>query len=111
MSDLKNQKCEACRIDAPLLSEQELQNLQNEIPEWNVIVDDNVPRLTREFSFKNFLDALNFVNKVGALAESENHHPEMVVAWGKATISWWTHKIRGLHLNDVIMAAKTDELF
>ena len=110
MTELSQQKCEACRIDAPRLSEQEVQNLQNEIPGWNVISDDNILKIQRQFGFKNFIDALDLANKVGALAEQENHHPEIIVEWGKATVTWWTHKIKGLHRNDVIMAAKTDAL-
>lgn len=111
MSDIKNQECEACRVDAPRLSEEELQKYLLEIPKWNVISSDNIPKLKREYSFDNFLDALAFANKVGAAAERENHHPEIVVTWGKTTVTWWTHKIKGLHRNDIIMAAKTDSLF
>lgn len=111
MSELANQQCEACRVDAPRLSKEELQDLLPQIPDWQVKEQENVPRLQREFKFKNFVEALSFVNKVGDLAESENHHPEITFTWGKATVSWWTHKIRGLHRNDVIMAAKTDKLF
>lgn len=110
MSELANQQCEACRVDAPRLSKEELQDLLPQIPDWQVKEQENVPRLQREFKFKNFVEALSFVNKVGDLAESENHHPEITFTWGKATVSWWTHKIRGLHRNDVIMAAKTDGL-
>ena len=110
MNQLANLQCEACRKDAPQLSEQELQNLRSEIPDWNVVTDDSVRKLSREFSFENFVEALNFANKVGELAERENHHPEIIVTWGKTTVTWWTHKINGLHRNDVIMAAKTDEL-
>lgn len=67
-------------------------------------------RLERVFKFRNFVQALEFANKIGALAEEENHHPLLVVEWGRVTVNWWTHKIGGLHKNDFIMAAKADEL-
>jgi len=63
------------------------------------------------FTIPNFVEALNFTNKVGALAESEGHHPALLTEWGKVTVTWWTHKIGGLHRNDFIMAAKTDQLY
>jgi pterin-4a-carbinolamine dehydratase len=69
------------------------------------------PGLQRVFKFKNFAQALDFTNKVGDLAEAEDHHPALTTEWGKVTINWWTHKIRGLHRNDFIMAAKTDGLY
>ena len=72
---------------------------------------NNIKRLTRNFMFKNFKQALDFTNKVGKIAEEEGHHPVMVTQWGKVKVSWWTHKIKGLHRNDFIMAAKTDNLY
>jgi 4a-hydroxytetrahydrobiopterin dehydratase len=67
-------------------------------------------RLEKAFKFKNFLHALEFTNKIGTIAEEENHHPLIITEWGRVTLQWWTHKIGGLHKNDFIMAAKTDEL-
>lgn len=110
MSKLSNQHCEACRIDAPRLSEEELQNLLPQIPGWEVISVENVAQLRREFKFSNFVSAIKFANKVGELAEAENHHPKLVVEWGRVTVYWWTHKIHGLHHNDAILAAKTNTL-
>ena len=66
--------------------------------------------LERSFKFKNFSQALEFANKVGAAAEEEDHHPLIVTEWGRVTLQWWTHTIGGLHKNDFIMAAKTDEI-
>ena len=63
------------------------------------------------FSVDDFAQALEFTNKVGELAEEEGHHPALLTEWGRTTVTWWTHKIRGLHRNDFIMAAKTDELY
>lgn len=111
MTDLSEQSCEACRAGAPLISEDELRLLMPAIPDWQVVVVDGVKQLTREFSFKNFAQAMVFSNRVGDLAEAENHHPAILTEWGKVTITWWTHTIRGLHKNDLILAARTDLVY
>ncbi len=108
MGDLIQQECVACRRDAPRLNESEIANLKPDVPEWEILTRGDIPRLNRVFSFKNFAEALVFTRKVGELAESEGHHPAILTEWGRVTVSWWTHKIRGLHRNDFIMAAKTD---
>lgn len=110
MSDLHQQHCEACNADAPRLNDEEIKNLLKSLPEWEVDYVDDVPILTREYKFKNFAEALAFTNKVGAIAEEAQHHPAIVTEYGKVTVDWWTHKIKGLHKNDFIMAAKTDRL-
>ncbi|WP_371186255.1 4a-hydroxytetrahydrobiopterin dehydratase [Thalassotalea maritima] len=110
MTELVKQQCEACRADAPKVSEQELAELIREIPDWSAPVRDGVMMLEREFKFKNFKQALAFSNKVAELAEAEFHHPAILTEWGKVTITWWTHAINGLHRNDFICAAKTDKL-
>ena len=110
MSDLAQGECEACKLGAPQLSDSELEQLRAEIPEWDVIEVDGEKQLRRVFSFKNFAQALQFANRVGELAEAHNHHPALLVEWGKVTVRWWTHKIGGLHRNDAVMAAKTDQL-
>jgi 4a-hydroxytetrahydrobiopterin dehydratase len=76
-----------------------------------VVEHDGIARLERAFGFPTFADALAFTNRVGTLAEAEGHHPALLTEWGRVTVTWWTHKIRGLHRNDFIMAAKTDALF
>ncbi|RWU12240.1 4a-hydroxytetrahydrobiopterin dehydratase [Pseudidiomarina gelatinasegens] len=108
MSDLKQQKCEACNAEAPKVTDAELAELIREIPDWTPVVRDGVMQLEREFKFKNFKLALAFTNKVGDIAEAEFHHPTLVTEWGKVTVTWWTHAINGLHKNDFIMAARTD---
>lgn len=108
MAELQQQKCEACNADAPQVSEDELKTLLREIPEWTPVVRDGVMQLEREFKFKNFKLALAFTNKVGEIAEAEFHHPTLTTEWGKVTVTWWTHAIKGLHKNDFIMAARTD---
>ena len=111
MTDLSEQSCEACRADAPLISEDELQRLMPAIPDWQVVVVDGVMQLTREYGFKNFAQAMAFSNRVGDIAETENHHPAILTEWGKVTVTWWSHNIRGLHKNDLIMAARTDQVY
>jgi 4a-hydroxytetrahydrobiopterin dehydratase len=111
MSTLARQRCVACRRDAPVLTDAEIAELQPEVPEWEVVDVDGVKRLRRVFRFDDFVQALDFTNEVGVAAESEGHHPALLTEWGRTTVTWWTHKIRGLHRNDFIMAAKTDELY
>lgn len=110
MSQLAERKCEACDAGGQQLTDDELRQLQPEIPDWELVTLDGERQLRRVFSFKNFAQALAFANRVGALAETYNHHPALLVEWGKVTVRWWTHKIGGLHLNDTVMAAKTDQL-
>ena len=110
MSELSAQKCEACRADAPKGSDEELAELVKQIPDWTPIVVDGIMQLERVFKFKNFKLALEFTNKLGAMAEDEGHHPGILTEWGKVTVTWWSHSIKGLHKNDFICAAKTDAL-
>lgn len=107
---LQHQRCEACHADAPRISEQETTELQQQIPEWKQIEENGEERLQRQFTFKNFAQALAFTNRVGELAENEDHHPALLTEYGKVTVTWWTHKIGGLHRNDFICAAKTDQI-
>lgn len=111
MNKLADEKCVACRGDEPTLTPGEVYQLQPQVPEWHVKEVDGMQRLERVFKFKNFAQALEFTNQVGAIAEAENHHPLIITEWGRATVNWWTHKIGGLHKNDFIMAAKTDEIY
>ena len=108
---LSQAQCEACRADAPKVSDDELKELLAHIPDWNIEVRDNIMQLEKIFPFKNFVRALEFTNKVGEIAEQEGHHPALTTEWGKVTITWWSHKIRGLHRNDFIMAARTNDIF
>jgi 4a-hydroxytetrahydrobiopterin dehydratase len=103
-------QCVACRADSPKVTEDEVAELKPQIPDWQLIERDGIPRLERVFKLHNFAEALAFTNRVGALAEEQGHHPALLTEWGKVTVTWWTHKIKGLHRNDFIMAAKTDEI-
>lgn len=110
IENLSNQRCEACHVDAPKVSDAELKALMSLIPDWAAQVHDNVMMLGREYRFKNYKLAWAFANKVSELAESEGHHPAILLEWGKVKVTWWTHAIGGLHKNDFICAAKTDQL-
>jgi 4a-hydroxytetrahydrobiopterin dehydratase len=111
MVELSKLKCVACRGGEPILIDEQIIALQPQVPEWQVKEVNGEKRLERVFKFKNFAEAIAFTDKVGATAEEEDHHPLIMTEWGKVTIQWWTHKIRGLHQNDFIMAAKTDKLY
>ena len=111
MSELATNRCEACRADAPRLDDDEITALQKELQDdWQVITRDEVRQLERVFRFDDFVSALAFTNAVGEIAEAEGHHPALLTEWGRVTVTWWSHKIRGLHRNDFIMAARTDKL-
>ena len=107
---LAGEQCVACRADAPRATEAEIQEWRREVPEWKLIEEDGESKLQREFPFRNFAEALAFTNRVGELAEQEDHHPALITEYGKVTVVWWTHKIGGLHRNDFICAARTDQL-
>ncbi|MCP4769078.1 MAG: 4a-hydroxytetrahydrobiopterin dehydratase [Gammaproteobacteria bacterium] len=109
MEDLSEQGCEACRAGAPRISDDELHRLMSAIPDWKIIVVDGIMQLTREFNFGDFAQAMTFSNRVGDLAEAAGHHPAILTEWGRVNVTWWSHKIRGLHKNDLIMAARTDK--
>jgi 4a-hydroxytetrahydrobiopterin dehydratase len=103
-------KCTACQAGEPTVTGLDIEVLLQETPEWQVLEVDGIKRLERTFKFANFAEALTFTNQIGALAESERHHPALLTEWGSVTVTWWTHKIRGLHRNDFVMAARTDAL-
>jgi len=111
MRTLSGERCVACRRDSPRVTEAEIAELTREIPDWHLVERDGIARLERVFHLPSFADALAFTNRVGAIAEAEGHHPAPLTEWGQVTVTWWTHKIRGLHRNDFIMAAKTDAIY
>ena len=108
---LARETCVACRRDSPRVTDQEIVELAPQITDWELRAVDDVPRLERSFKFRNFEQAISFAITVGKAAESEGHHPRLTVEWGRVGVEWWTHKIRALHSNDFIMAARTDQLF
>jgi len=110
MDTLTQMKCVACRKGEPTVTEAEIAELHPQVADWQIVEREGIKRLERVFKFENFVQALAFTNKVGEIAEAEGHHPAILTEWGKVTVTWWTHKIKGLHRNDFIMAAKTDQL-
>jgi 4a-hydroxytetrahydrobiopterin dehydratase len=104
---LADKKCVPCRGGVPALKGKALESLHADTPKWTVV---NEHHLHREFKFPDFKQALEFVNRVGTLAEEQGHHPDILLAWGKAEVTLWTHKVDGLTESDFIMAAKIDRL-
>ena len=111
MEQLAQMNCVACRGDEPKLTDAEIVTLALKVPTWQLVEREGIQRLERVFRFKDFAQALAFTNRVGEIAETEGHHPVLITDWGKVTVTWWSHKIKGLHRNDFIMAAKTDQLY
>ena len=107
MSELASRKCVPCKGGVPPLKGEALQTLQRQVEGWNVVEEHH---LFKSFKFPDFSKALDFVNKVGAIAEEQGHHPIITLAWGKAEITIYTHKINGLTESDFILAAKIDTI-
>jgi 4a-hydroxytetrahydrobiopterin dehydratase len=103
--------CSACHAGAPKATQDQLQEALIQLPEWKLKQLDGIDQLQRTYTVKNFVEAIALTQAIGLLAEEFNHHPALLTEWGKVTVSWWTHKIKGLHENDLIMAAKTEKLF
>lgn len=111
MTQLRDMQCVPCRGGDPALSAGEIVELLPQLPDWEPVMEEGVMRLMRVFKFKNYAEAVAFTNKIAALAEAADHHPAIVLEWGRVTVEWWTHVVKGLHQNDFVMAAKTDEAF
>jgi 4a-hydroxytetrahydrobiopterin dehydratase len=107
MSVLSARECVPCRGGVPPMKGEGIQTLLGELSEWAVVREHH---LRKEYKFKNFREALDFVNRVGELAEEQGHHPDICFGWGKVEITIWTHKIDGLTESDFILAAKIDNL-
>jgi 4a-hydroxytetrahydrobiopterin dehydratase len=108
LKDLASENCVPCRGGVPPLKGKELTEILKEVPQWKAADEHHI---IRTFTFPDFKQALDFVNRVGEVAESQGHHPDILLAWGKAEITLWTHKIDGLTQSDFIMAAKIDRLY
>lgn len=111
MADLKEGKIVKVNRDSSSLGPERTSLLLRSLPDWRIVPREGIPRLEKSFPFKDFLAALEFANRLGSLAEAADHHPAILVSWGRAAVSWWTHTISGLHENDFIMAARTEELY
>ncbi len=111
MSALAHEKCLPCRKDCTAANTVEKKSLMKQLPGWSIKKEKGVPMLVRSFEFPDFKKALDFVDKIGAAADKHDHHPNIILEWGKATVSWNTHSIKNLHRNDFIMAAKTSAFY
>ncbi len=111
MKELAQEKFIPYQSDNTSLTHSEIDELLQYLPEWQVMAVEGVSHLKRSFDFKNFAEALAFTNLVGEIAEHQGHHPLITLTWGKVTVEWWTHDLQGLHKNDFIMAAKTNQAY
>ena len=111
MSSLDIMRCTACRGGEPPLSREEIEEYLPQVPEWKLERNNGTYCIERRFSFPDFARALEYTNRVGEIAEQEGHHPSILTEWGRVTIRWWTHKIKGLHRNDFIMAARSNKAY
>jgi 4a-hydroxytetrahydrobiopterin dehydratase len=107
MSELADLQCVPCRGGVPPLAGPEIENLVEQLEGWQVADEHH---LSKTYRFKDFRESLEFVNRVGALAEQQGHHPDICFGWGTAEIKIWTHKINGLTESDFVLAAKIDKL-
>ncbi len=107
MSDLADKQCVPCRGGIPPMTAEEIKGLSSQVADWQVVNDHH---LRRSYRFRDFRETLDFVNRIGELAEEQGHHPDICFGWGKADVSIWTHKIDGLTESDFVLAAKIDKL-
>ena len=111
MKELASLHCEQVTAKTTRLNDPEINKLLADLSGWKIHQKDGELQLEKMFDFKDFDQAAAFTSQVAGIAAEENHHPAILTEWGKVTVNWWTHKIKGLHLNDFIMAAKTDQLY
>jgi len=111
MNELAQLHCSPIKANTPRLNEWGVSELTSKLPGWRTFEKDGELRLEKLFRFEDFKQAVAFTNQIAQLANEEDHHPAILTEWGKVTITWWTHKIKGLHKNDFIMAAKTEQRY
>ena len=107
---LAAQPCIPCSGAMPPATAETVAQLHQQLADWSLIEVNDVSQLQKQYHFKNFRQALAFTNAVGVAAEAAGHHPALLTEWGKVSVTWWTHAVKGLHQNDFVMAAKTDEI-
>lgn len=110
MTELSNKTCSACEIGAPLVPHAKQIELLKELDGW-IIENSDISKLIKEFKFDNYEQSIMFANSIADLAEAQDHHPKITLEWSRVSIEWWSHKIKGLHSNDFICAAKTDDIY
>lgn len=111
MKPLSEYPCAATPKDAAKLTDQEQGDLAPQIADWHIVINSGVAQLCRVYQVGDFVQAMAFANQISVIAEEGDHHPALLVEWGRIKVSWWSHSIEGLHLNDFVMAAKTDEIY
>ena len=111
MEQLSKLSCEACDVGAKLLTSSQIESLMPQVSGWEIIIDSDIQKLKQQFTTKNYTKSMSFTNAIAKLADSVNHHPLIIVEYSTVTVIWWSHKLKGLHKNDFIMAAKTSERF
>jgi 4a-hydroxytetrahydrobiopterin dehydratase len=111
MKELAQLHCSPIEANSPRLNEYDVSQLNAKLPGWLTYEKNGELRLEKIFQFEDFNQAVAFTNQVAQVANVENHHPAILTEWGKVTVTWWTHKIKGLHQNDFIMAAKSEQLY
>ncbi|OGN89425.1 MAG: 4a-hydroxytetrahydrobiopterin dehydratase [Chloroflexi bacterium RBG_13_48_10] len=111
MNEFAQQHCSVITGATPQLNVRDINQYLSTLPDWEIYEEEGEARLEKIFKFKDFIQAIAFTNKVAQVANEEDHHPAILTEWGKVTVTWWTHRIKGLHQNDFIMAAKTDQLY
>lgn len=111
MKSLADQSLLSCNKSRHRLPESEINSNLCQLDNWIWTQKTNIDQIIKTYHFKNFIQAQQFTNRIADLAEQENHHPEICLKWGEVTISWWTHSLNGLFINDFIMAAKCDETY
>jgi 4a-hydroxytetrahydrobiopterin dehydratase len=111
MDELARRHCTRIEATTHPLNKDEIGELAGKLPGWKVFEKDSEARLEASFKFENFRKAMDFTNQVAQVSNEEDHHPAILTEWGKVTVTWWSHRIKGLHQNDFIMAAKTSKIY
>ena len=111
MDELARLHCIPIEANTPRLNDHEVSHLKEKLPGWQTDEKGAELRLEKAYEFEDFRKAIAFTNQVAQVANEEDHHPALLTEWGKVTVTWWTHKIKGLHQNDFIMAAKTEQIY
>ncbi len=111
MHSLAEQSLLRCDANSHSMPEAEVKQQLGSLNNWQAIIENNATQIMRVFTFKNFVNGLRFTNQIAELAEQEDHHPKICLEWGQVSVSWWTHTLSGLFINDFIMAARCDELY
>jgi 4a-hydroxytetrahydrobiopterin dehydratase len=111
MGELKLMSCTVPKRGELPLDLTKVKEYQSQLPDWEVDQGGGIDKLVKDFRFPDFEQALRFTNRIGEQAEAQDHHPAILTEWGKVKITWWTHAVKGLHMNDLIMAAKTDQIY